>query len=289
MTEITALSEDTTAAAREAVFAKLGRNIVLFQQLESGFKAFITHRVIEGSSPEEVEQLTTRRRESVATQPLGKVVSRFLEEISGRADDSTDESDVELPPGCPGRFRTTFRIDGDNYVAEKQDVLKRLVDERNRLVHHLLDDFDLRQQDDLQRLEVLLDAQAERVRAELGDLREVVTALDGARKAMAEYIGSPQHQEIFDLLWLQQSAAIQQLLMLSDEIARPDGWTVLPLAAWRIRERAPDALDNMKARYGHSSLKAMLLASALFDLKEEATARGVRVLYRPRSNNPVAE
>lgn len=67
------------------------------------------------------------------------------------------------------------------------------------------------------------------------------------------------------------------------ELARSDGWVLLSRAAQVIHERAPEALDNLKARYGHGNLKALLMASGMFEISEEATPRGMRVLYRQRN------
>jgi hypothetical protein len=173
-------------SARNAVFQKLGRNIVLFQQLERGLKDFFTFRVVEGSSADEVTRFTTVRRNEVATKSLGQIVGQFFEDLAREESESANEL-VGV-----SRFRTSFRIEGEEYLGQKSELLKNLVGERNRLVHHLLDDFDLRDTDAIGRLDALLDPQADRIRAELKDLHAVFKDLEECRQIMAEFINSPE-------------------------------------------------------------------------------------------------
>ena len=55
---------------------------------------------------------------------------------------------------------------------------------------------------------------------------------------------------------------------------------VAPEAA-RLRREAPDDLEGLRARFGHATLKAVLLATELFDVAEEPTpGGGSRTIYR---------
>jgi hypothetical protein len=44
-----------------------------------------------------------------------------------------------------------------------------------------------------------------------------------------------------------------------------------------------EKLALLKERYGYKSLKALILATEVFDIYEEATEKGFRVLYRFKS------
>jgi hypothetical protein len=176
---------DELESARNAVFQKIGRNIALFQHLEGAFKDFFTVRVVEGSSEDEVTRLTAARRKKVATKPLGQVVGQFFEDLAREECESADEV------ADTWRFRTSFRIEGEEYLQQKSELLRKLVGERNRLVHHLLDDFDLRDAESLAKLDALLDPQADRIRVELKDLQETFKRFEESRQLMAEFINSP--------------------------------------------------------------------------------------------------
>lgn len=55
----------------------------------------------------------------------------------------------------------------------------------------------------------------------------------------------------------------------------------LSSAALSIRQQVPEAVANLKERYGHKKLKGIILATEYFDICEEPTEKGgIRVLYR---------
>jgi hypothetical protein len=181
------LMSDEVESARNAVFQKIGRNIALFQQLEGGLKDFFTVRVVEGSSKDEVARLTAARRKEVAIKSLGQVVGQFFEDLAKEESESANEL------AGTWRFRTSFRIEGEEYLQQKSELLKNLVGERNRLVHHLHDDFDLRNADSVARLDALLDPQADRIRAELSELQETFKCFEESRQLMLEFLNSPEY------------------------------------------------------------------------------------------------
>lgn len=62
---------------------------------------------------------------------------------------------------------------------------------------------------------------------------------------------------------------------------RADGWTVLQTAQNLVRRDAPSELLDLRTRFGHATLKAVMLATELFDVAEEATpGGGIRTIYR---------
>ena len=73
---------------------------------------------------------------------------------------------------------------------------------------------------------------------------------------------------------------------VENKMARKDGWTSLHTAASLIGNSAPEELVDMKEKYGHKKFKNFILATQVFDLKEEITDKGgIRLLYR--SKGPV--
>lgn len=156
------------APARDEAFRKLGRNIALFQRLEQGLKSLSAMLVIEGSTEEDIAASHRGRRDRVARKSLGEVAGHVLGELSSNADDAP----VAIAPGKTFGLRTSFRMEGDEYLGLKKKALAELVRERNRLVHHLAEDYDLQDPGGISRLDALLDSQAERIRAELRWLDE---------------------------------------------------------------------------------------------------------------------
>lgn len=75
---------------------------------------------------------------------------------------------------------------------------------------------------------------------------------------------------------------------------RADGWTLLSTAGNLIKRESPEELQDLRKRFGQASLKAILLATELFDVGEETTANGgtttiYRINERWRPETPPAD
>jgi hypothetical protein len=75
------------------------------------------------------------------------------------------------------------------------------------------------------------------------------------------------------------------VVMLLEDIAvqkaRPDGWVPLSIAGQIIKQHAPDEISALHEKFGSKTMKALVLATEMFELCEESTdGGGIRVLYR---------
>ena len=71
---------------------------------------------------------------------------------------------------------------------------------------------------------------------------------------------------------------------IATQIGRPDGWALMNVAGQLIKQNAPEELAILKEKYGHKSLKSLILATEIFDVYEESTQKGgIRVLYKLKS------
>ena len=272
------MQDDLLKPSRDEALRKLGRNIVLFQQLESQFKQLIAHSLLEGSSPEDFKARLTARQQAVRTQTLGTLVGRYAKEVLHALHEDDIESDA-APDDPPPLIRTRFRI-GEADLQQKLEALSGLVDERNRLVHCLLEDFDLQDANEIARLDAHLDEQANKVRGQIHEFNDIAMTWHHSQQEMVRFYTSEEGQRLIDLMLLRSSKVVRLLAEICQSLARGDGWSVLPLVALRLNESAPEQLANIKANHGHSSLKSLLLATQLFELGREATAKGMRDLVR---------
>lgn len=272
-------SDDVLKPARDEAFRKLGRNIALFQQLEARLKVLIACSELSGSTAEELKAFQEKRRASIQKRGLGQLIGIYCDEVVGpEADDTPDEAPVSTV-----RITTRFRVEGPEYLEQKSKSLGELVGRRNRLVHCLIDDFDLFSADGIAALDASLDPLADEVRTEIVELNELLGALQSLGQQTAAVLASPEGVEAIERGFLQSSRLITMAVEIYARIARPDGWAVLSKAAAIVHKEAPEELAELKPRYGHTSLKRALLASDYFDIAEEQTARGgVRVLFRAR-------
>jgi len=74
------------------------------------------------------------------------------------------------------------------------------------------------------------------------------------------------------------------LLDTSNKAARADGWTLLSIASQQIEQTLVEDFALVKEKYGHESLKGLILESDLFDLVEEPVDKNnICELYRPKT------
>ena len=70
------------------------------------------------------------------------------------------------------------------------------------------------------------------------------------------------------------------LRRVAEERARGDGWTYLSIAGQRLEAEEQGLLKQLTKAFRHGGLKEAVAAMDMFDLEEEPTGSGVRVLYR---------
>ena len=105
--------------------------------------------------------------------------------------------------------------------------------------------------------------------------------VETARKEHAAFLASEEGQRHLELLLLRSTRLVVMLGQLAMATPRPDGWTLLASAGQLIKREAPEELQDLRTRFGHATLKAVLLATELFDVAEEATpGGGTRTIYR---------
>ena len=262
---------------RNEVLQKIGRNMLLYQQVEHMLKYLVANGRIEGSE-NDLRGNHKRRVDSTAKQMLGTTVGQYLEEnhtVNGQID--SDHVDVK-----EAQFSFTFKLNVDAvYYEKRKDALASLVAERNDLIHHLLPRLLPESTDRWLETEKLLDAQRDKLLPEIKNLQSIVDALQEGRKKLAEYICSDEYKREIELATLRQSRLVLTLGEIASKAARPDGWMLLSHADQLIRAHAPEEIAALKERYDKKSLEQLIRATDIFDLTEETTNKGgTRVLYR---------
>lgn len=254
------------AALLNSVLVRLGRNILLFQQIESGLKFMLPFMHPKGSASG--DDAFARFRDKTKGQTLGKLVENFQESI--RADTDT-----------LGQY------------------LGRMVEQRNQLVHHfhempgvslltvagchaaiqVLDE----QHRETQPLQDMLHALGVSLGASMAkDYPELVTVYTALKQQL------PAHVEYVDLTnpsetnW--PTTRIVRALQEAESQTQPvNGMTSLALAGAFLRSL--DAELTPQA-YGVSKLKRILMLSGAFDIVEYCPheTAGPITLYRSKSS-----
>jgi hypothetical protein len=261
----------------DEVLRRVGRNLLLFQQIEMMLKALLSSTGVAGYASE-ITPKAAQRAKDVAVKTLGQLAQQYHDEILGRDDrESSGPSDLKEP-----WFNYGFAIEADDAVIERDKVvLDALVTERNDLAHTFLTRWKASSSASTQEALGYLDAQRERAIPVRDRLKSALEALNEGRRQTAEYLMSNEGSRRFELVWLQQSRVVQLFVQIAETASRPDGWTVLARAGQLVHDLAGDEVNSAKDTHGRGSLKRLLVASELFEVLEEAVGDGkTRTVYR---------
>jgi hypothetical protein len=259
------------------VLRKVGRNVVLVQQLEQLLKFVVANGNLAGFASE-LKTLKEAQENKINKQTLGTLVGQYVANSNPESDtQSTEPEEID-----EAYFSFSFRIEcDDDYYESRKEALAQLVTERNDLIHHLLPRFDMKSAQSCMALSKELDEQSEKIRFEINRLKATAKALNDGRKEMVAYFQSEEGWKEIELSFLRQSRLVLMLGDIATQMSREDGWTSISSAGHLIKEHAPEELEQMKEKHGYNSLKKLIQASEIFDIHEEATPKGgARILYK---------
>jgi hypothetical protein len=270
------IDEKQLKEAKDEVLRKIGRNVLLFQQMELALKALVGTFNISGYASE-LKAKQASKIESIKTQTMGQLIGEYAEHNSLDQNDNNGEPENLKKP----YFSLSFRVETDIETHTKQKALMAsIVKERNDLIHHFLPTYESTSINGCKSAHNRLDEQADRVRTEINNFRAILTSFDEARKDMADFLGSKEGKEYIVSSFAEQSSLASILVDLTQTKARADGWLELSKAASIINVESPDELKNLKQNHGCKKLRDMMVKTKLFEFTEEKTAKGSRVLYR---------
>lgn len=270
---------DAVTEIRNEVLRKIGRNVVIFQELESilKFLASIQHPSTPMSATKAIQE---ERAESIRVKTLGQVAGLVMEELFA-ASDSKSSSAAEITEPWLG---FSFRIANDPAeIEESRRTLKELIEARNELVHHLLSRWNLHDAESCSALSVELDGQRARIIREIERFRAYATTVREMARELQAFIDSDDGKRHIDVMFLQSSQLAALLAQIATTHAREDGWTLLSVAGAQLSSLIPEQFAKLKREHGEGSLHKLVAAIDLFDLQSEITPNGrTRSIYRTR-------
>ena len=260
----------------DEVLRRIGRNVVIFQQVEHLLKFLNAHSKLNGPAsqlPARVKEQMVAVHMNTMGELAGKLASGVLQpHAEFRSPDDIDEPWVG--------FR--FSVGADAEFADRHDQeMRTLVDARNDLIHHFLPRWQSAVGGDTDGALTYLDAQRTDAVRMLERLQGWARSLALGRKQLAAFWASPEGERQMELAFLQASRLVAMLGEIAIRMARSDGWALLSTAGSLIKREAPAELEALGKRFGYPNLKGVLLASELFDVTEEPTrGGGTRTIYR---------
>lgn len=267
--------------ARNEVLRKIGRNIFLFQQVEHMLKFLVANGTYSGYVSE-IKAIKEQRAASVNRQTMGQLVGQLIENTHSEYKENPEHQFTKKD----AYLTVSFKVESDAvYYETKKEALSLIVSNRNELIHHLLPRFNPDSIESCLELDQFLDKQREKLIPEIDFLRNMIDNLRECKKQFAEFLMSDEGEKWFKLSWLRGSRLVLLLGEIAAQAARPDGWTQLDTAVQLIRQHAPEEMAAFKNRYGHKTLKSLILATELFDINEEPTKKGgIRLIYRLKAD-----
>ncbi len=269
-----AVSEELKKVTND-VFLEIGKNVVLFQQIEQLLKAILGNANFSGLA-KELEAARARRIETLESKSMGLLAGKFSKEVLAKPAEAE-----EVPESW---ISFSFRIDSDSgFVAEQQAALAEVVDLRNEMIHHFLPKWNWQSVESMKSAREHLIVQRDQALAQRLFLSQLLDRMRRAITLQAGVMASSEFEAEFERQWLMQSRIVSLLREAATRFAGPDGWVAIPKAAHFIHAQDPDAKADLKERYGFPTLKHLIEGTGIFDLKELPTKNGVREMYRLRA------
>jgi hypothetical protein len=276
--------DSETEKQRDEIHRKIGRNVVLFQMLES----VLRHLLVKGNcvisfnalntqclSPE--DQIT-RQKESVALKPMGHLRALFSDKILTEPKNLLDE--IELPKGG---MNISVNI-SSGAPEELREKLNSVVEERNRVVHQLFT-FDINSSEGCRELELYLDQQHKKTLSVFEELKNMAENLQELTKKSCESFSHPiVPNDCLKYPYVRELIANLHVYSVALSKARAFGWTSLADVGRYVRQQCPEAFVECQKEYSVKSLKKILLKIGIFDVLFLPTEKGgVNVFYRLKS------
>ena len=174
---------DLKSVKKEVVY-KVGRNVLLFQQMEGVLKYLVSQSTLSGTRGDMLSK-HEKRKQSVSKRTMGTVVRNFLDGV-----EPTPE-----PEEVTEAF-ISFKFETDVSEGMRTEI-EQLVAERNTLIHHFFEDIEEESIESWQEASVQLDSQKNRLTRTLDNLRNIAQAISDGRKALADYMMTEEFKQQF--------------------------------------------------------------------------------------------
>ena len=286
------LAEPEFAASQREVQRKLGRCMFRLQQYEILAKALVGHRELSAPSGK-MHEVQAKNVALAASKTLGQLVGEltgtFLKPLQSEPENNSAESEDGFGDDQQAwfRFSNAIELPPERHQQLMQD-LSDLVKMRNELVHHFIERFDVFTIDGCLVADNYLQGCYETIDGHYLTLRAWVEGVNGARKAAAEFMQSPEFLDFFMNVVVPDvkgvdwpSSRIVQLLKGEEEASAVEGWTLLNIAIPSIRAKEPEQTPK---QYGCSSWREVIHKSQLFEIRKTKSAgeNGTLVWYRSK-------
>ena len=178
---------------RNEVMRKVGRNLLLFQQVEVTLKFLVTNNDVSGFTSNLLAR-HKKKSNSVGKQTMGMVAGQFLSSTFSPKDEEDNVPEVLTEPHFSFQFRVEME-EGDRRAIELS--MADLVEERNQLVHHFYSRIASDEMKSWLDADCYLDEQRVKIIAELKTLSSWAVALKEGRKDLFSFLATEEGKRQF--------------------------------------------------------------------------------------------
>lgn len=280
-------------ALQHEVQRKLGRCMLRLQQYEQLLKTMVAGMAVKGPI-ERFQAVQYQKLVDMRTKTLGTLVSIFtgnhltaeLSDVEAGPDDDAS-SGVQSVDVAWASMRFNISMSPERY-AQTKDGLAELVALRNDLIHHLLERFDIFDENGCCAAATHLDACYEQIDAHFERLKDWARSLAETQALASSFLQSKSFEEMFvhginpdgSVCWARST--IVECLHQAETACQVGGWTSLDTA---IEFISKENRDQVPSRYGCKTWRQVLRKSGLFELRSIGGSVGNRgeTWYRIRA------
>jgi len=270
-----AIDHDLKTSAHE-VQRLMGQCILRLQAYELLLKSVVTAHEI--SSPiATLATAQTDRADEIRSNTLGMLIRQMLGSFLVP---QGQEGKGQLRNDAPSvTFRMQIILTHDDFNRAEAD-LRNLVDMRNHLVHHFIEEHDVRTLEGCLKAQEALAQALDYIGSAHSALRSWAEDLEATRERVADQFVSAEVQNFFvegRVPW--RRVVIVRALKEAAQALAEGGWAPVDAAVPWVNARYPDERPD---DYGCTSWRQVIHESRLFDLQNRTAERPRQAWFRPR-------
>jgi len=178
------MTEDPDAKlARDKALQKIGRNVLVFQKMEGMVKFLIANSRVEGL-PDQLQDALDQNVKSIDRKTLGSLIDPLFRATFTNAKDQETES---TPVENVWSISFSLEMCAESH-EEAEKAFRRIVRERNALIHQMLVNFDPSSTEQCSSLSKSLDAQLDIIKPQYEHLQSIVRLFLDGRKELLAYV-----------------------------------------------------------------------------------------------------
>lgn len=252
------------------IYQKIGKNVMLFQKLEMILKHINLFKGFKASSGKIIEE-KKKLEDSLQKKSMGILINEFLYKSEGTLKEDEENSNEEF-------FLFHINI-GSCFMEEKTTTLKDLLEERNKLVHHSYNDYNMDTVISCTKIIDFLDEQQVRIKNEINAFIPIIETIDKFKKELVEAFKSDEFKEEFFWGWIRTSDLVIEVIKIYEKTVKENDWASFSVLGREIRKSALKEIELLKEKYQCKSLKELLIKTKMFDFHLEDTS----LLYKIKS------